>query len=178
MKFIVACSLFLFSFLSTQVCAQQMKALEPDAAIVEAVKKDVWVPFMESYRDLDFSKLKSIHSSKVTRVSVDMNKINFGEPYLNEMGGFFKQIKQLNYQMQITFSIVSSATTKDTVYQTGYYTIGLRKNDQTPFQTRGYSSFSVLLTKENGKWKISFDADKKTNVTKEEFEKGVVYSLG
>lgn len=177
MKYFLAFSLFLFSVFSTYVGAQQMKALEPNATIVEAVKNDVWVPFMESYRDLDFSKFESIHSPEITRVSLDMNKINSGEAYLKEMGGFFQQIKQVNYQMQITFSIVSSATTENTVYQTGYYTIGLRKNDQTPFQNRGYSSFGVLLTKENGKWKISMDTDKKVSLTQEEFDKGVVYRL-
>lgn len=178
MKSIVAISVFLLSlFFVSSVFAQQ-KTVTVDSLIVESVKKDVWVPFMESYRDLDFQKLKSIHTSDITHVGVHLNQIETGADYLKNLNAFFEQIKSLNYQMNITFSIVSSATTKNKVYQTGYYTIGLRANENASFQSTGYSSFSVLCIKENGTWKISFDADKKVKLTQEEFEKaGVVYKL-
>lgn len=178
MKALIAISLFLLSlFFTSQLCAQQ-KVVAVDSLIVEAVKKDVWIPFMESYRDLDFKKLESIHASDIMHVGVNLNQIETGVDYLKNLNAFFEQIKSLNYDMEIKFSIISSATSEDKVYQTGYYTIDLRANETSPFQSTGYSTFSVLCTKENGQWKISFDADKQVKITKEEFEKaGVVYKL-
>lgn len=178
MKQLFSICLFILFLFSNSLHSQQMKPVEVDSLIVASVKKDVWIPFMESYRDLDFKKLESIHSPDITRVSIDLNQIESGAPYLKNVGSFFERIKSLNYQMRITFSIVSSATTENRVYQTGYYTIGLRANDQQPFQSRRYSAFSVLLTKQNGSWKISFDSDKEVKLSKEEFTKsGTIYKL-
>lgn len=161
------------------VSSQQGKPLEVDTSIVEAVKQDIWVPFMESYRDLDFDQLKSIHASEITRVSVPMNQIESGADYWKTMSAFFQQIKGMNYQMNIRFSITSSATSADKVYQTGYYTIGLKANEQSPYQSTGYSTFSILAIKDSadGKWKITFDSDARTQLTEEEFQKGIVYEL-
>lgn len=179
MKSIVSISIVLsFLILSSLNLNAQQKSVAVDSLIVAAVKKDVWIPFMESYRDLDFKKLESIHSPNITRVGINMNQIETGSDYLKNLNAFFEQIKGLNYEMEIKFSIISSATTKDKVYQTGYYTIGLRADESSPFQSTGYSSFSVMSTKENGTWKISFDADQQVKITKEEFEKaGVIYKL-
>ena len=47
--------------------SQQSKPLDVDMEIVASVKKDVWIPFMESYRDLDSKKLIAIHSPDITR---------------------------------------------------------------------------------------------------------------
>lgn len=60
------------------VLAQQGKPLEVSKEITEAIIKDVWQPFMESYRGLDIKKFKSIHTINLTRVSIDMNKIETG----------------------------------------------------------------------------------------------------
>jgi hypothetical protein len=177
------CSFFLvialfFVSVST-VFAQQGKPLAVDSLIVKAVENDIWIPFMESYRDLNFEQLKSIHASEITRVSVPMNQIESGDDYWKTMGSFFEQIQKMKYQMNIRFSIVSSATSTDKVYQTGYYTIGLKANEQSPYQSTGYSSFTILAIKDaaDGKWKITFDSDAPLQITEEEFQKGIVYEL-
>ncbi|MBL4905452.1 MAG: hypothetical protein JKZ00_05480 [Flavobacteriaceae bacterium] len=151
-----------------------------DSQIIASVKKDIWIPFMESYRDLDSKKLISIHDPEIVRVSINSNKIESGTAYLENIKLLFKRVRKMGRQMNIVFSIVSSATTENKVYQTGYYVFSSRANDKEPFQARGYSFFSVLLTKdkESGIWKISLDSDKQVQFTKDEFMKsGTIYTL-
>ena len=152
--------------------------MEVSKEITEAIVKDVWQPFMESYRDLDIKKFKSIHAINLTRVSIDMNKIETGATYLNNIGGFFQRIKKMNRQVDIKFSIVSNATSENKVYQTGYYCFSSRGSNSESFQPRGYAFFNIILIKENGVWKISMDADKKVQLNQDEFIKsGVIYKL-
>lgn len=179
MKAVITISLFLASLFFMSNSFAQQKPAEVDASIVASIKKEIWIPFMESYRDLDFQKLKSIHTKDITRVSPKLNQIQTGEPYLKTLNAFFEQIKSLSYQMNIRFSILTSATSEDKVYQTGYYTIGLRKDEQSAYQSTGYSTFSILAVKDQtGTWKIAFDSDQPTKLTAEEFVKnGTVYDL-
>lgn len=181
MKSLLSSCLFVLLIFSVSLnsFAQQGKPLTVDATIVESVKQDIWIPFMESYRDLNFEQLQSIHANEITRVSVPMNTVESGEDYWKTMSAFFNQIKTMNYQMNIRFSIATSATSKDKVYQTGYFTIGLKASKESPYQSTGYSSFSILAIKDakDGKWKITFDTDSPAKMTEEEFQKGTVYEL-
>lgn len=178
MKAITTIFIFVALLFSTQLFSQQ-RPVKVDSLIVESIEKEVWIPFMESYRDLDFQKLESIHTKDITKVSPKMNQIQTGATYLKTLNAFFEQIKSLNYQMDIRLSIVSSATSEEKVYQTGYYTIGLRKDDQSAYQSTGYSTFSILAEKDQaGRWKIAFDTDEPTKMTEEEFMKsGIIYTL-
>ena len=167
-------------FTYSNAFSQQMKPVQVDSLIVTSIKNDVWIPFMESYRELDAKKLKSIHSPDIIRVSIGMNKIESGSDYLDNLETFFQRIKKMNRQMDITFSIVSSATTEDKVYQTGYYVFSSKTKDEEHFIPGGFSFFSVMLAKDkgSGRWKISLDTDKQVQLTLEEFMKsGTIYKL-
>lgn len=120
----------IFLFISYSIFSQGQQPIEVDKQIVAAVKKDVWIPFMESYRELDTEKLVSIHASNITRISVDLNKIEFGEDYLKNLTKLFQQIQKMNIDIDIKFSIVSSATTKNKVHQTGYYVYSTKAKDK------------------------------------------------
>jgi hypothetical protein len=171
--------IFALYTVSYNVFSQQPKPLDVDMEIVASVKKDVWIPFMESYRDLNSKKLISIHTSDITRVSINSNKIESGSAYLENIKSFFQRVKKMNREMNITFSIISSATTENTVYQTGYYIFSSRAKGEE-FKPRGYSFFNVVLTKDknSGTWKISLDADKQVQFTQEEFmNSGTIYKL-
>ena len=160
--------------------SQQSKPLDVDMEIVASIKKDVWIPFMESYRDLDSKKLISIHTSDITRVSINSNKIVSGSAYLESIETLFQRVKKMNREMNITFSIISSATTENKVYQTGYYIFSSRAKDEQHFIPRGYSSFNVILTKakDSGNWKISLDVDNHVQFTQDEFmNSGTIYKL-
>lgn len=158
--------------------AQQGKPLEVSKEITEAVLKDVWTPFMESYREIDVEKFKSIHAKNVTRVSINMNKIENRLAYFKSLDRFFQNVKTMKRQMDIKFSILSSATSENKVYQTGYFCFSSRGSDTEVFQPRGYGFFNVIIIKENGVWKITMDTDKQLSISDDEFrESGVIYEL-
>jgi len=174
--FHIALTVLFFSFSS--MLGQQNKSLETSENIMESVFQDVWQPFMESYRDFDIEKFESVHAKDLTRVSISRNKIQSYADYFPEMKGFFQQIKKSGRQMDIKFAIVSSANEGDKTYQTGYYCFRSRGSDSEEFQPRGYGFFNVLLTKQDGKWKISLDADNRSTITEEEFNNsGTIYGL-
>ena len=135
---------------------------------------------MESYLDLDIEKFTAIYSPEVTRVSMDLNKIESGASYFESIGSFFESITNMGFQMNIDFSILASATSENKVYQTGFYSISLRKNDKEAWQSTGYANFQVMLTNEttDASWKIVLDKDKQVKITEEEIKKaGTFYSL-
>lgn len=147
-------------------------------ATMASVYNDVWLPFMESYRELDIEKFKSLQALDITRVSIDRNSIKSKDEYFKEMEAFFNQIKGSKRAMDIRFAILSTATGNNRVYQTGYYSISIKGPDSESYQPMGYGYFTVVLIKENGHWKISVDADKNAAISEEEFRTSkVLYTL-
>lgn len=171
--------IFLILFLTTAIGVSQTKESQNSKeAIMNSVYSDVWLPFMESYRELDLEKFKSIQAKELIRVSIDKNTINSKDEYFKEMGAFFNQIKGSKRVMDIRFAILSAATGNDTVYQTGYYSISIKGSNSESYQPMGYGYFTVVIIKENGAWKISLDADKNAAIGEEEFRKSeVLYDL-
>ena len=50
--------IFALYTVSNNTFSQQPKLLDVNMEIVASVKEDVWIPFMESYRDLDSKKFQ------------------------------------------------------------------------------------------------------------------------
>ncbi|NNE03192.1 MAG: nuclear transport factor 2 family protein [Eudoraea sp.] len=170
--------LLVILFSTNTVIGQEDKSQDSSEDIIASAYKDVWEPFMESYRALDIEKFKSIQASDLIKVAIDRNTIQTKATYFESIEGFFNQIKQMNRQMDIRFSILSSATGDSKIYQTGYYSIGMRASNSESFQPTGYGYFVVVLIKEDGSWKISMDADKQATINEEEFNKSdVIYQL-
>ena len=149
--------------------------------IVEAIKKDVWVPFMESYEELDPNKLKSIHSPEIVRVSIDQNEIKSGESYLAYFGDFLVNVKQKEGKVEIAFAILSTAVdgSKEMAYQTGYYRFSSLDKKTNKMVVRGYGYFNVGLKLEDNVWKIWLDSDKRADITGKDFSnQKIIYELG
>jgi ketosteroid isomerase-like protein len=171
-------SLLVFVFSSNSSFGQEVNSKESTENTMTAIYNDVWLPFMESYRELNIEKFKSIQAIDLTRVSIDRNTIQTKSAYFAEIEGFFKQIQQSKREMNIRFSILTSATGNDKAYQTGYYSIGSRRSNSESFQPMGYGYFTVVLMKKEGKWKISVDADKQAVIDEAEFRKSdLIYEL-
>lgn len=148
---------------------------------LEAIKTDVWIPFMEAYDQSDSQKLKSIHAHDIFRVTQDYNQVETGEKYLESFGTFMEAVKSRGHQVGIAFAIRSTAIndTGDMAYQTGYYRFSSKRGDNEDFAVRGYSEFNVGLRKINGSWKIWLDSDKRIQLSPEDFNaQEIVYELG
>jgi hypothetical protein len=171
--------LLLIIFPFNNIISQGHQTTASTEAIMLSVYTDVWQPFMESYRALDIEKFKSLQANDLTKVSIDRKIIQPKSVYFTEIEGFFNQFKQVNRQMDIKFSISSTATGDGKVYQTGYYCISSRRSNSESFQPIGYGFFTVILIEEVGLWKISMDADNQVTMSAEEFSKSdIIYELG
>ncbi len=167
-------------FVVLAVQAQQRPEVEPvPTQILDKIKSDVWIPFMQSYRDLDSDKIKSIHSPDIVRITIDNNKVETGQDYLDNFGGFLESVKSRGGQLGIAFSLRSTAInqSEDVAYQTGYYRFSSKREGENDLQVRGYGHFNVALRKEGGVWKLTLDSDKRVPIDAEEFNSGTVYTL-
>lgn len=139
---------------------------------MEAIKNDVWVPFMEAYDQLDSQKIKSIHTQDIVRVTISQNNIESGNRYLEGFGGFLDGVKDRGNHLSIAFAILTTAlnSAEDVAYQTGYYRLSRYETKNTEPQYTGYGFFNVGLRKENGTWKIWLDSDSRTDISGDQFE--------
>ena len=175
-KFLLVIAVLLFVNYSAE--GQETNAKSSNEITLNDIYNEVWLPFMQSYRNLDLEQFKALQTSDLTKVSISRNTIQSTSEYFAEIDAFFNQFKLMNRQMDIRFSILSSAFGTDKVYQTGYYAIGARTAASEQFQTMGFGYFTVVLDKTPEGWKISLDADKQTRIDEEEFRKsGTVYEL-
>ena len=136
MKFLVIPSFLLFIGLTF---GQQRPLAQVPDEIIESIKQDVWIPFMESYDQLDSEKIKSIHSKDIVRVTIDQNNIETGDSYLDGFGGFIESMKTQGNKLGISFAILSTATnaTGDIAYQRGYYRLSSQGKEDETLQIRG-----------------------------------------
>ena len=155
----------------------KMQPVKTSIEDIEQIKNDVWVPFMESYRDLDISKFKSVHDENVVRVTIDRNYIEVGEEYFSNVQKFIEFVSTNKKVIDISFAVLSTAVKDDTAYQTGYYRLR-SKDNKGEFVVRNYGFFNVMLKKDDEKWRIALDSDKATNIETSTFnEVDIVYSL-
>ena len=140
--------------------------------IIESIKADVWIPFMEAYRDFDEERLKSIHTANIIRINIDDNKVRTGETYLNEFASFLPRMKDNGDKVGIAFAILTTAVdeSKQIAYQTGYYQFLMQAKGEEKRTPRGYGYFHVGLKIDEGKWKIFLDSDKKVDMNPAQFE--------
>jgi len=166
-------------FCFTAFCFAQQKKISEEA--LEKIRKDIWIPFMEAYTELDSEKLKSLHTDDIFRVTIDQNEVRTGQSYLEDFGGFLDQVQKDGGGLGIAFALESTAMdgSGDLAYQTGYYEFSSKGKDDPNLMVRGYGHFNVGLRKVNGVWKLFLDSDKRVDIDLEEFEKQeMVYRLG
>jgi ketosteroid isomerase-like protein len=149
----------------------------PDS-LLQSVANDIWIPFMEAYRDYDADKIMAIHSTDVIRVSEKGGTIDQGQAYIESFGGAVARWKEQGRVMRISFSIINTSIGSGLVSQRGYYKISAKEPVDEAIIPRGYSEFNVILRQEEGKWKFIFDSDRRAAITEEMFRAtGLVYEL-
>nr|WP_299339140.1 hypothetical protein [Allomuricauda sp.] len=171
----------LLSLAFTLICFVSFgQKIEVSEEVLQSIKTDVWIPFMESYAELNPDKLKGVHSKDIIRIYLSRNEIKTGDPYLQNFAGFLDSSKERGDKVGIAFSILSTAIDQDETlaYQTGYYKFSSKRKDDSKMVVRGYGHFTVGLKKEDNKWKLWLDSDKRVDITDSEFlSQDIVYSL-
>ena len=172
-------SIVLLLFISSSF-GQEENQSQTEETLISTIKEDIWVPFMEAYRDYDEEKLKSIHTEDILRINIDNNQIRYGEAYLNEFAAFLPRMKQNGDKVGIAFVILTTAfdNSKEIAYQTGYYQFQMQSKGEDALSPRGHGYFHVGLRKEKGIWKIFMDSDKKADLNTAQFKgENMVYEL-
>ena len=167
----------LFTCLPILVNAQWAPPLVPDT-LLSSIEQDIWIPFMEAYRDYDAEKIMSLHTKDVIRVSEKSGTIDSGESYIQAFGQAVSRWQEEGRVMRISFSIINTSYGPGLVSQRGYYKVSAKEPGDEKIIPRGYSEFNVLLRHENGGWKFAVDSDRRVEITEEDFQAtGLVYEL-
>lgn len=124
----------------------------------EQINDQIWYPFIQAYKDLDTDSFIRLHSSRLVRMD-----LNEGMQY--DIDSYYVQQKEINdyYKANKKRRTIDLRFQHRTVQDSFAYEIGYYKATsyvhQEPKGTDYYGKFNVILKKENGYWKIIFDAD-------------------
>ena len=149
----------------------------PDT-LLKSIEADIWLPFMEAYRDYDAEKIMALHTPDIIRVSEKSGIIDKGLPYIEAFGRALTRWQEEDRIMRIAFSIINTSYGSGLVSQRGYYRISAKEPGDAKIIPRGFSEFNVILKITDGKWRFMLDSDRRVKITEEEFQAtGLVYEL-
>ena len=146
------------------IAAISAHAQDPKAEI----NTQVWKPFIEAYNSFNTEKFMSVYSKNVVRIPVDQKMIFDYTEYkknINRENQFNRNYK-IKANLDIRFN--TRIHQRDIAYETGILKIQMTDNNGKPATI--YSKFQVVLRKENGIWKITFDTDSTDSNTVSETE--------
>lgn len=152
-----------------QTGAQNIAADNADSLKwVKEINEKVWKPFISHLTSGNNKGFSSLHSKRITRVTIDNGTILDYEKY------FPPKTKNTNTQQKTTsllfelrFDKRISNGTK--AWESGYYKGRVMKDGVE--QRSYYGRFFVVLEKEEGVWKILVDADTGKDANEENFSK-------
>jgi ketosteroid isomerase-like protein len=140
---------FLFAFaIVSPVFAQDFKA---------DINNQVWKPFIEGYNTFNVEKFFSVYSKDVVRVPIDEKKIFTFSEYKKVVNREYQFNKNYKIKAAIELRFTHRIHTAERAFEKGIFKIKLTDNNGKPETI--YSRFEVVLQKENGFWRITFDSD-------------------
>ena len=124
-------------------------------SIQRVINKEVWIPFIKAFNEGDTEAFLAVHSKDVSRV-LGNTIWNYNEyaQHTREGNAAMKQNKQAQ-KLELRFT--RRVANGDRAYDVGYY-----KGTATDVGGKSrsyYGKFTVLLRKEEGRWKILMDQD-------------------
>lgn len=134
------------------------------------INKQVWLPFMKAYQEMDAAGFMSLHAKDLIRVPVDAGKILTYEEYAlgnQKSNAYHSQHKR---KQSIAFSFENRIHNENTAFETGYYKITSTEADGKV--NYYFGKFTVALRKIEGQWKIVLDSDTGKNITETMFLSG------
>ena len=125
-----------------------------DEYTIREINEHVWVPFVQSYAEGDGDLHASLYSKDMVRVS--NGKITTGDAYIERMREYVNNLRERGGRA-ITFRFTERSSNEDAAYETGIFRL-MRNNG-----TAAYGQFEVIMRKEGGRWKLTFDHDQPSN---------------
>ena len=154
-------AILFFLFCSISINAQDFQ---------KEVNEQVWKPFIEGYNSFDLEKFMSVYSKNVIRVTLDEKKILSFSEYRKAVNREYQFNKNYNIKAAIELRFTERIYSADKAYERGIYKIKLTDNNGKPETL--FSRFQVVMQKEAGKWKITFDSDsaEQSKISEKDFQ--------
>ena len=131
------------------------------------IDEQLWKSFVKSYNARDGQNHVKIHTKDVLRITT--NGIKQGKAYRDQILGTYKKGQT---KREIEFKFEHRIHAPDIAYEVGYFKVIVFRKDKTD---EYYGRFSVVLKKEDGRWKIAQDWDideiNGVKITKADYEK-------
>lgn len=118
------------------------------------INAQIWVPFIQSYADGDGDLHASLYSKSIVRVN--RGEVTTGDAYIERMRDYVNSLRARGGRA-IAFRFNERSTDGETAYETGVYRLAGNNG------TAHYGQFEVIIRKENGRWKLTFDHDQPTD---------------
>jgi len=132
------------------------------------IDEQLWKSFVNSYNSRDGKNHLKIHTNDVLRIT--KNGIKQGKAYQDQILESYGRKGQSKREIEFKFEHRIHAS--NIAYEVGYFKVTVFRKDK---KDEYYGRFSVVLKKENGRWKIAQDWDideiNGVKITKEDYEK-------
>ena len=135
----------------------------PAQSIQQEINDQVWKPFISSFNERNTEAFMSIHSKDVVRSPRDSKIVwNWDEYYKNQKIGDDRG-KSSGSKRELELRFTERIANADQAVEVGIYKTTSIGTDGT--SKSFYGRFHVVLTKENGTWKILVDTDSSEHKT-------------
>ena len=145
-----------------------MNAQQAKYDFSKEIDEQLWKSFVKSYNSRDGESHIKIHTNNVLRITT--NGIRQGKEYQDQILKSYGRKGQS--KREIEFKFEHRIHTPDIAYEVGYFKVTIFRKDKTD---EYYGRFSVVLKKEDGRWKIAQDWDideiNGVKITKADYEK-------
>ncbi|MBK6995105.1 MAG: nuclear transport factor 2 family protein [Lewinellaceae bacterium] len=147
----------------------------PDSTIarLEAINRDIWIPFSEAYAAANAEQYIGLHSPDFIRASGGIPGNIFDlEKYAENSRAGFQRGKERGFKTQIRFTFIERIVSAKFASERGIYHYHSDNGKGESYDA--YGKFHVVERFENGRWKILFDYDSNENGTidKGDFDAG------
>jgi len=147
----------------------------PDSTIarLEAINRDIWIPFSEAYAAANAEQYIGLHSPDFIRASGGIPGNIFDlEKYAENSRAGFQRGKERGFKTQIRFTFIERIVSAEFASERGIYHYHSDNGKGESYD--GYGKFHVVERFEKGRWKILFDYDSNENGTidKADFDAG------
>jgi hypothetical protein len=136
-----------------------------DTACIKEINEAVWKPFVAHLVSGDKKSFAALHSSGITRVEIDRNRVqDFNQYFPPPLENDNKDNKRkMEFELRFDKRICNGIR----AWETGYYKGTILQEGKSPRSY--YGRFMVVLQKEAGTWKILVDADTGKDATENTF---------
>ena len=138
----------LFIFTTTLATSQQQKKYD----FSKEINEELWEPFVEAYNERNAEKYLSVHTKDIVRIT--QSGIRQGLEYRSGIRKAFAREDLPKREIQFKFE--HRIHDKEIAYEVGYFRVTYFRDGK---EEDYFGRFSVVLKKEDGKWKIAQDWD-------------------